>query len=304
MGYKKIRELLPEVLSRRIISISKDETTLHDVSTIAFPAVSKKRKSYANNEFDKVVKSLVHKLYEQNALKPQDERPNVLRHKELLAVHDMDLVDDLILAAARAALHDGRPEAQKLFVRLFAIFMMTDDASIELEHPRASAPAPGAGEAAPNFSVVTTLRASTSGMVGDENTSHIVKRIACLYDMVAQVLEGIALQPYPFAEQVIEAIARNFRDILVAEDCSWTELSMKDAEAASGPGSWALLLPMMDCRTALSKQVQPLKASERYSIRVAARPERPSSEALPAAGEPAISVPTCAPPPPPPPDWL
>lgn len=33
----------------------------------------------------------MHKLYEQNALKPQDERPIVLRHKERLAVHDMDL---------------------------------------------------------------------------------------------------------------------------------------------------------------------------------------------------------------------
>ncbi|KAK1862362.1 hypothetical protein I4F81_004936 [Pyropia yezoensis] len=170
--------------------------------------------------------------------------------------------------------------------------MMTDDASIELEHPRASAPAPGAGEAAPYTSVVTTLRASTSGMVGVENTSRIVNRIACLYDMAAQVLQGIALQPHPFAEQVIEAMARNFRDILVAEDCSWTELSMKDAEAIAAPGSWALLLPMMDCRTALTKQVQTLKVSERYSIRIAPRPERPSSEAPPAAGEPAVGVST------------
>lgn len=213
-------------------------------------------------------------------------------------------MDDLILAAARVALHDGRSEARKRFVRLFAFFMMTDDASIELEHPRASAPAPGAGEAAPYTSVVTTLRASTSGMVGVENTSRIVNRIACLYDMAAQVLQGIALQPHPFAEQVIEAMARNFRDILVAEDCSWTELSMKDAEAIAAPGSWALLLPMMDCRTALTKQVQTLKVSERYSIRIAPRPERPSSEAPPAAGEPAVGVSTCTLPPPPPPDWL
>lgn len=55
VSYKNIREMLPEALSRRIISISKDETTLNDVSTIALPAASKKRESYANNEFDKVV---------------------------------------------------------------------------------------------------------------------------------------------------------------------------------------------------------------------------------------------------------
>lgn len=48
VGYKKIRDLLPEVLSRRITAIAKDaDSELHDVSTISFPAASKKRKSYS-----------------------------------------------------------------------------------------------------------------------------------------------------------------------------------------------------------------------------------------------------------------
>lgn len=35
---------------------------MHNVCTISFPAASKKRKSDANTEFAKIVKSLVHKL--------------------------------------------------------------------------------------------------------------------------------------------------------------------------------------------------------------------------------------------------
>lgn len=274
VGYKKIRDLLPEVLSRRITAIFKDDASdIRDVSTISFPAASKKRKSYANIEFDKVVKSLVHKLYEQNALKPKNERHAVLRNKERLLLHDMDMVDDLICAAARVALHDGRSEARKLFFRLFAFFLMTPHASMELEHPEANPPSTGAGASSAYYAVVTRLRASEDGDVGAEAETHDIKRTACLHDVAAQLLQAIVLQPYPFDAAVVDAVASNLRGVVTSADRSWTKMSMKDAEAASGPGSWGLMLPMMDCRKTLAVEVQTLKPSEKYALRTTPAPD-------------------------------
>lgn len=80
LGYRKIRELLTEVLSRRITAISKNGEGLCDFCTISFRASSKKRKNYANSEFDKALKSLVHKLYEQNGVKEEEQQPLILRN--------------------------------------------------------------------------------------------------------------------------------------------------------------------------------------------------------------------------------
>lgn len=279
VGYKKIRELLPEVLSRRILAISQDDSELHDVTTISFPAASKKRKSYANAEFDKVIKSLVHKLYEQNALKSPDERPPILRNKERLLVHDMDLVDDLILAAARVALHDGRSEARKLFYRLFAFFLMTPGATMKLEQSDADAPAVGAGASSTYFSVIASLRASANGELTDDDCTKVVKRNVCLYDVAAQLLQSIVLQPYPFDPAVVDAVARNLRHILSEGDHSWTNTSMKESEAVAGSGSWGLLLPMLDCRVSLSTEVQTLTPSEKYLLRSVTAPDSSVSAA-------------------------
>lgn len=273
VGYKKLRDLLPEVLSRRVVAIAKDDSDLHDVTTISFPAASKKRKSYANTEFDKIVKSLVHKLYEQNAMKPEEQRPPVLRKKVRLLVHDMDMVDELITAAARVALHDGRSEARKLFFRLFAFFLMTPDACMELQEPGAAEPPPGARASAPYYAVGMCLRASANGVVGDGEGTHVIKRVACLYDIAAQILQGIVMQPYPFDDAVVDAFARNLRHMLTSDDRTWTTTPMKEAEAVTGPGSWALLLPMLDCRVSLSKEVQTLKPSEKYLLRSNTAPD-------------------------------
>lgn len=186
----------------------------------------------------------MHKLYEQNAAKPEDQRPPVLRKKERLLVHDMDLVDELIIAAARVALHDGRSEARKLFFRLFAFFLMTSEAHMEMEEPTAQAPPSGARAAAPYYAVKISLRASANGVVEDRESTHVIKRVACLYVIAAQILQGIVMQPYPFDDAVVDAFARNLRYILVSDDRTWTTTPMKEAEAVTGPGSWALLLPI------------------------------------------------------------
>lgn len=56
VGVKTICELLPHVLSRRSTAIALEATTPNDVCTISFPAAIKKRVTYSNTEFDKIVK--------------------------------------------------------------------------------------------------------------------------------------------------------------------------------------------------------------------------------------------------------
>lgn len=163
VGSKKIRELLPEVLHRRITAIAADESSPDDVLNIGFPAASKKRKTYSNTEFDKVVKSLVHRLYEKNGLKPVEWRATVLRHKRRLVMKDMDNVHNLIMGIARQALHDGCSEARKQFFKLFAFFFLFDGATITLSEPDAVASVLGAGSGSSYFAVTTQLRASVSG---------------------------------------------------------------------------------------------------------------------------------------------
>lgn len=153
VGPKKIRELLPDVLNRRINAIAADATSPDDFLNIGFPAASKKRKTYSNDEFDKVEKSLVHRLYEKNGLTPVEERTTVLRRKKRLVVKDMDAVDNIILMIARQALHDGRSEARKQFFKLFAFFFFVEKATMRLSEPDAVASVLGAGCGSSYFAV-------------------------------------------------------------------------------------------------------------------------------------------------------
>lgn len=133
--------------------------------------------------------------------------------------------------------------------------------------------APGARASAPYYAVGMCLRASANGVVGDGEGTHVIKRVACLYDIAAQILQGIVMRPYPFDDAVVDAFARNLRHMLTSDDRTWTTTPMKEAEAVTGPGSWALLLPMLDCRVSLSKEVQTLKPSEKYLLRSNTAPD-------------------------------
>lgn len=139
VGAEKFRELLPEVLNRRIIAMAADTTAPDVVCTIGFPAARKKRKSYSTIEFDMIIKSLVHKLYHNSSHKSLKQRTMVLRNKTRLAVNDMDLVDNILLAVARQALHDGRSEARKQFFQHCAFCLIVKEASMELLDPVAVA---------------------------------------------------------------------------------------------------------------------------------------------------------------------
>lgn len=61
------------MLNRRISTRDKRSrkdgwSGAQDVLTISFPAASKKNKTYSNTAFDKMIKSLLHALYDQNRL--------------------------------------------------------------------------------------------------------------------------------------------------------------------------------------------------------------------------------------------
>lgn len=184
VGPKKIRELLPEALNRRINAIAADATSPDDVLNIGFSAASKQRKTTSNDEFDKFVKCVVHLLYEKNGLTPVDKRTTVLRRKKRLVVKDMDAVDNIILGIARQALHDGRSEVREQFFKLFDFFFFVEKAMMKLSVPDAVASVLGAGSGSSYFAVITQLRASASGAVpaDDKPDVPVVSRPTCLYD--------------------------------------------------------------------------------------------------------------------------
>lgn len=284
-GFKRFRTLLPGVLNRRITALAEDarkngRAAAEDVLTISFPAASKKNKTYSNTEFDKMIKSLLHALYDQNRLKPVNERPAVLRRKTQLDVNAIDAVDAALLALGRSALHDGRSEARKLFFKLFAYFFMTAGASMQLSTEDARPPALGAGADSAFFAVSQQLRVSETGdvLAPSSEAVHVIKRRACLYHIADILLQGIVLQPHTFDAVAINAAACNLRDILLStepysEDSSssaapsWTNEPHKDAEKQKGPGVWSLLLPMIDGRAALTKEIQTMTSIEKQALR-------------------------------------
>lgn len=130
------------------------------------------------------------------------------------------------------------------------------------------------------FAVTQKLRASdTSDLLADNSTStHMITKRAWLYNVAGMLLQGIFWQPHAFDAVAINAAARNLRSILVSTEPlsdgslsdgstslavrNWTYELYKDAEKQESPCVWSLLLPMIDGRAALIKEVQTMTSIE------------------------------------------
>lgn len=279
-GFKKFREHLPDILTRRITAIAANDDATDDVLTIFFPPASKKIQTYSHVEFEKIVMSLLNTIYKQNWLKAKEERPFIMRMKQQLDVSSLDVLDVTLLALGRTALHEGRSEARKLFFKNFAVYFMVPGASMTLQDAEAIQPVMGAGANSAYFAVVQKIRASETGDVTLEPTPsvQIVSRQECLYNVAGLILQGMALHPHVFAPEVNHAVACNLRAILLStepvgadgspSETLWTTEQHKDAEKRMGPGVWSLLLPMTDRRPALKRAVQTLTPSEKQDVRI------------------------------------
>lgn len=79
--------------------------------------------------------------------------------------------------------------------------------------------------------------------------------------------QGLLLQPFVFGAAAIDAVARNLRSIVTtSSDKARATMTMKEAETVAEAGSWGLLLPMLDSRVAMVKEVQTLKTTEKGVI--------------------------------------
>lgn len=273
-GFKKFREHLLEVLIRRIVAIVGDAAAPVDVLTVFFPPAARKNETYSNSEFNKIIMSLLNVLYELNALKAKEERPFILQAKVQLDVTSLDVLDVSLLAVGRTALHQGRSEASKSFFQLFALYLTTAGASMELEVPGAPAPALGAGAGSAYFAVLQKIRASKTGKVAREPSAsvHLVERHACLYVIATMFRQAMVLKPFVFPPVALHAGACSLRGILVARvqrssegadgQVDWTTEAHKDAEKRSGPGVWSLLMPMTERRPELLQKIQALTPTE------------------------------------------
>lgn len=268
-GLKRLRELFPDVLSKRILSLvatTADEELL-DVLTAAFPCSSKKAKSFSNIEFEKMVRAVVHQLYVQNKLMPKEQRPRLLQHKTFLNVRSFDALDEALLGATRLSIQDGRSDARKTFYRLFAIYLMLVGARMELVSPTAAAPAPGAGPGSAFYEVEVTWRVTESGVVpADDPTVQEVARRICLYYVAREFLQALAMYPFVFDAAVVDPVAKNLRRIALSDDRSWCQPKSADAESQLEKGDWALLLPMVDTRLVIDKEVQSITPQDRLSM--------------------------------------
>lgn len=121
-GPKKLRELFPEILVKRILALvegASDEEIL-DVLTISFPSSNKKAKTFSNTEFEKMVRGVVHQLYSLNKITPKEQRPPLMQAKTFLNVKNFDALDEAFLGNTRTSVHDGRSEARRVFDRMIA----------------------------------------------------------------------------------------------------------------------------------------------------------------------------------------
>lgn len=266
-GPKKLRELFPEILVKRILALvegASDEEIL-DVLTISFPSSNKKAKTFSNTELEKMVRGVVHQLYSLNKITPKEQRPPLMQAKTFLNVKNFDALDEAFLGNTRTSVHDGRSEARRVFYRMIAFFFIVLGSRIELVSSTAAAPLLGAGAGSSYFAVEQTLRVSETGEVpaggGDSSVRQVTRRV-CLYAVAGMFLQAIVMMPYTFEAAVIDAAAKNMRRIVAAPDRSWCKTKGKDAEWLVGPGDWALLLPIPDGWALLDKAVQKMTASD------------------------------------------
>ncbi|KAK1859580.1 hypothetical protein I4F81_002175 [Pyropia yezoensis] len=189
-----VRQVHGAMLNLRVIANGKDPASQGDGITISFPAHSKKPDTYANREFMKLLQCIMAKVYSNMASIEEDKRPDVFRQKVALLTRHLDRVDDALEAVLRNILNNGRSDARAMFYKLLGFYLRMKDASIEMEHPTATAPALGSGRLSDFFSVVCELQATaTGGMPADEAAApahegstdalsgvHSVVRKACL----------------------------------------------------------------------------------------------------------------------------
>ncbi|KAK1862481.1 hypothetical protein I4F81_005049 [Pyropia yezoensis] len=249
-GPKKLRELFPEILVKRILALvegASDEEILD---------LEKKAKTFSNTELEKMVRGVVHQLYSLNKITPKEQRPPLMQAKTFLNVKNFDALDEAFLGNTRTSVHDGRSEARRVFYRMIAFFFIVLGSRIELVSSTAAAPLLGARAGSSYFAVEQTLRVSER-----RGGARRRRRLFRAPGDPPRVL-AIVMMPYTFEAAVIDAVAKNMRRIVAAPDRSWCKTKGKDAEWLVGPGDWALLLPIPDGWALLDKAVQKMTASD------------------------------------------
>lgn len=268
-----MRQMHASMLNLRVIANGKSAESKGDGITISFPAQRKKCESFSNKEFSKLIQCVMTKIYGSMAALEEDQRPPIFRKKVALLTKHLDRVDDVVEAVLRNAWNNGRSEARALFHRVIAFYLRADGASIALEHPSAPAPAVGSGKNADYFAIVCELQASVTGDLSTDSADgsddplmgvHTVTRKACLYTLASRLLQAIVLLTYTFDAEAVNVVALNLRSIVASESRAWAQMSMKQAEAAKGPCTWALLMPVL--ADAKANEVQRLTETERQTL--------------------------------------
>lgn len=281
---KTVRQHHGPVLNGAMKMLMSDPRYMNDTLTMSFPATSQLLDTHVNEAFFKIIMGVLQRIYKANAELPKNQQPHVIRGKASVVPDATDRADRAAMTQVRGGMHDPRSRSRKYIWAMFAIFLMLQDAGMELVFPDAPKPASDKGEGADYFAVRTRITASCSGVlplapdaptVPNVNEApagsplagcHVVERPAHLYTIAAAILVRIVRETYTFDKEVVFHGAETLRGWLVSGNVAWKRMSHKDAEEQQQTGAWALLLPREHVRREVEIDVRTLQEKEKEAI--------------------------------------
>jgi len=254
-----------------------------DILTVSLPPASQLLDTFANENFKMICIAVQERLLIANASKPMEKQPHVVRGKTGVDTREMDKVDYATDTLIRGKFHDPRCVARKLFYVLFAYYLVSATATMQLTYPEAEKPTVEDATGSDFFSVTRTLQASCSGLLPDGEKPaaahkhdaepgsplvgiHSVSRKDDLLEVAAKLLAAVVRSSHTFQPRVLLSTGCILRNLLVSTDRAWLTMPHKDAEEVQEPGVWTLMTPRPDARLEQDLAAQQLTAPERNSI--------------------------------------
>ena len=287
------------VLEKLMLSHEDNPNDADDILTVSFPPASQLLDTFANENFKMICIAVQERLLIANASKPMEKQPHVVRGKTGVDTRAMDKVDYATDTFIRGKFHDPLCVARKLFYVLFAYYLLSATATMQLTYPEAEKPTVEDATGSDFFSVTKTLQASCSGLLPDGEKPaaahkhdaepgsllvciHSVSRKDDLLEVAAKLLAAVVRSSHTFQPKVLLSTACILRSLLVSTDRAWLTMRHKDAEEVKEPGVWTLRMPRPDARLEQDLVAQRLTAPERNAI-ISAHCALPTSVAAAAA---------------------
>jgi len=192
-----------------------------------------------------------------------DGVPEVFRDWVTVNAGDPSARHHCVVAHVRNGRHDGRADGSRALYKMLLYYPLhegKEGVSFKMTHPDAEAPHHAQAAGHNFFAYEKTALTSPSGELAAGERTHVQVTRGCLVKDAVAIASAFLRVNTKLGSANDAALASSLKKIMTDTAFNWREGGHSDHVGArqSGPGCWKLLLPRLDTRVTIDKEVQKL----------------------------------------------